>query len=182
MLTKLVRLIKICLNDSYSRVCIGKNLMHFPFTMVLKKGDALSPLLFNFALCSHEGPKNQEGPHLNITYQFLFCADDVNIPCENINTRAILKVRGLALLLRVGTLCRCDDGLFFEVPRSSLFMVEKAQKSHGVRSGLYGECSNGVPPIHFFQTEHRIQFRSRPMRYLGFSNHEKGDTRQEILK
>jgi hypothetical protein len=26
-------------------------------------------------------------------------------------------------------------------------MVEKAQKSHGVRSGLYGGCSNGVPPI-----------------------------------
>jgi hypothetical protein len=30
-------------------------------------------------------------------------------------------------------------------------MVGKAQKSHGARSGLYGGCSNGVPPIHFFQ-------------------------------
>jgi hypothetical protein len=39
-------------------------------------------------------------------------------------------------------------------------MVGKAQKSHGARSGLYGGCSNGVPPIHFFQAEHRIQFRS----------------------
>jgi hypothetical protein len=29
-------------------------------------------------------------------------------------------------------------------------MVWKAQKSHGVRSGLYGGCSNGVPQIHFF--------------------------------
>jgi hypothetical protein len=36
----------------------------------------------------------------------------------------------------------------------------------------YGGCSNGVPPIHIFQTEHRIQFKSRPMRFLGFSNHE----------
>jgi hypothetical protein len=35
------------------------------------------------------------------------------------------------------------------LPRSSLFKVGKAQKSHGVRSGLYGGCSNGVPPIHF---------------------------------
>jgi hypothetical protein len=26
-------------------------------------------------------------------------------------------------------------------------MVGKAQKSHGTRSGLYGGCSNGVPPI-----------------------------------
>jgi hypothetical protein len=28
-------------------------------------------------------------------------------------------------------------------------MAEKAQKSHGARSELYGGCSNGVPPIHF---------------------------------
>jgi hypothetical protein len=33
------------------------------------------------------------------------------------------------------------------LPRSSLFMIGKAQKSHGARSGLYGGCSNGVPPI-----------------------------------
>jgi hypothetical protein len=31
-------------------------------------------------------------------------------------TRAVWKVRDLALLLRVGTLWRCGDGLFFEVP------------------------------------------------------------------
>jgi hypothetical protein len=53
---------------------------------------------------------------------------------------------------------------------------------HGARSGLYGGCSNGVPPIHFFQAEHRIQFRSRSMRCLGFSNLEKGAPRQEISK
>jgi hypothetical protein len=33
-----------------------------------------------------------------------------------------------------------------------------------------------------FQAEHRIQFRSRPMRFLGISNHEKGAPRQEISK
>jgi hypothetical protein len=68
------------------------------------------------------------------------------------------------------------------LPWSSLFMVAKAQKSHGVRSGLYGGCCHGVPHTNYFQTEHRIQFRSRPMRFLGFSNHEKGAPRQEILK
>jgi hypothetical protein len=61
-------------------------------------------------------------------------------------------------------------------------MVGKAQKSHGARSWLYGGCSNGVLPIHFFQAEHRIQFRSCPMQFLGFSNHEKGAPRQEISK
>jgi hypothetical protein len=52
------------------------------------------------------------------------------------------------------------------LPRSSLFMVGKAQKSHGARSELYCGCSNGVPPIIFFQAEHIIQFRSHPMRFL----------------
>jgi hypothetical protein len=57
-------------------------------------------------------------------------------------------------------------------------MVGKAQKSHGTRSGLYGRCSNWVPPIHFFQAEYRIQFKSRPVRFLGSSNHEEGAPRQ----
>jgi hypothetical protein len=66
------------------------------------------------------------------------------------------------------------------LPRSSVFMVGKAPKSHGAGSGLYDGCSDGVPLIHFFQTEHRIQFRSRPMRFLDFSRREKGAPRQEI--
>jgi hypothetical protein len=52
-------------------------------------------------------------------------------------------------------------------------MVGKAQKSHGARSGLYGGRSNGVPPIHFFQAKHRIQFTFCPMQFLGIFNHEK---------
>jgi hypothetical protein len=61
-------------------------------------------------------------------------------------------------------------------------MVGKVQKLHGARSGLYGRCSDGVPPIHFFQAKHRIQFPSCPMQFLGFSNDEKGALRQEISK
>jgi hypothetical protein len=61
-------------------------------------------------------------------------------------------------------------------------MVGKAQKSHGARSGLCDGCSNGIPPIHLFQAEHRIQFRSWPIRFLDFSSHEKGASRQEISK
>jgi hypothetical protein len=68
------------------------------------------------------------------------------------------------------------------LPLNSLFVFGKPLKSHGVRSGLCGRCSDGVPPILFFQAEHRFQFRSRPMQFLGFSNHEKEAPRQEISK
>jgi hypothetical protein len=48
---KLVRLIKMCLNNTYSKVCIGKYLSDtFPIQNGLKQGDALSPLFSNFAL------------------------------------------------------------------------------------------------------------------------------------
>ena len=48
---KLVRPIKIYLNEAYCRVRIGKHLSDIhPIKNGLKQGDALSPLLFNFAL------------------------------------------------------------------------------------------------------------------------------------
>ena len=48
---KLIRLIKMCLSEICSRVRVGKNLSAmFPIGNGLKQGDAMSPLLFNFAL------------------------------------------------------------------------------------------------------------------------------------
>jgi hypothetical protein len=47
---KLVRIIKIFLNESYSKIRVGKHLSHtFHIQSGLKQGDALPPLLFNFA-------------------------------------------------------------------------------------------------------------------------------------
>ena len=48
---KLVRLIKMCLTETYSTIRVGKNLSDmFPIRNGLKQGSALSPLLFSFAL------------------------------------------------------------------------------------------------------------------------------------
>jgi hypothetical protein len=48
---KLVTIIKMCLNETYSKVCMGKHLSDaFSIQNGLKQGDALSPLLFLFAL------------------------------------------------------------------------------------------------------------------------------------
>ena len=48
---KQVRLIKMCLTETFSRVQVGQNLSDmFPIMNDLKQGDALSPLLFYFCL------------------------------------------------------------------------------------------------------------------------------------
>jgi hypothetical protein len=57
-----------------------------------------------------------------------------------------------------------------------LFVVGKGHKSHGARSGLYSRCSDGVPLIHFFQAEHRIQFGSRPHAISGLFQSWKGSS------
>jgi hypothetical protein len=73
----------------------------FPIQNGLKLGDALSPLLFNFAVqySTRKAQENKEGLEINTngTHQLLGYADDVNLLGKNIkiikkNTEALLDV------------------------------------------------------------------------------------------
>jgi hypothetical protein len=86
---KLLKLIKMCLNETYRIVWVSKHLSDMlPITSDLKEGGVLSPLLFNFVLeyTNRMVQVNQNCLKLNVTHQLLVYADDVNILGGRIHT------------------------------------------------------------------------------------------------
>jgi hypothetical protein len=130
---------------------------------------------------------------VNYIYEGSLQSSEIHIITQN---RNFVEVRWLSLLRSTSLGKQCtsynapptswkraaDRWSLRNLSRSSLFMVGKAHKSHRMRFELNSVF--GLEKVERWNSirTFAIQSRPRPMRFLGFSNHEKGAPRQEILK
>jgi hypothetical protein len=122
----------MCLNETDSRVQVGKHFSDvFLIRNGLKQGDALSPLLFNFALAYaiKRVPVNQCGFKLNGIHDSLVYADDVNILGGSVRT---INKNTKALVV-----ASKENGLDVNADETKYMVVSRDQntgRSHGFKT------------------------------------------------
>jgi len=128
---KMVRLIKMCLNETYSRVHIGKHLSDmFPVKNGLKKGDDLSPLLLKYTVehAIRRVQVNLGGLNLNGAHQLLVYADDVNILCGSIHTTKTNTTALVAAIKEILLEVNADKTKYMVMSQD-----ENAGRSHNIK-------------------------------------------------
>jgi len=119
----------------------------FPIRNGLKKRDALSPLLFNFALeyAIKRVQANQNGLKLNGTHQLLVYADDVNILGGSVHT---IKENAEALAV-----ARKEIGLEVNADKTKYMVMspdQKAGRSHSIK--IYNSSFERVEDFRYVGT------------------------------
>ena len=117
------------LTETYSRVRVGKNVSDkFPIRNGLKQGDALSPVLFTFALeyAIRRVQVDQDGLKPNGTHQLLAYADDVNILAGSVHT---LKKNAEALVAATR-----EIGLEVSADKTKCMVMSRDQNAGRIQS------------------------------------------------
>ena len=123
----------------------------FPIRNGLKQGDALSPMLFNFALeyAIRRVQVNQDGLKLNGTHQLMAYADDVNILGGSIHT---LKENVEALVAATR-----EIGLEVSADKTKYMVMSRDQNAG--RTLAFKTCKDRIALRLKFQTVNNIQIR-----------------------